>query len=208
MLATRNSKIRAVTVALVIIAGSVVAYGMATGGSSGRTVKVGSDVTTAQTEPATAASSTVYVNTVPPLATVPVSTPACPTPSSVQTRPSTSLDLTLTNSAGGFAASCYYGVAGQPLRVTLVDNITNSSTGLTNPMAFTVSPVSAPDFGQLAGAPQRNLTRTRPASTVFNSPTAPDTTPITFTIPALGAGQYYLALTTLPSAAPAILIMS
>jgi hypothetical protein len=127
--------------------------------------------------------------------------PLCP--ASTRTAP-TELAIKVSGQPAAFDRHCYYLRANTPARVTLTDAALNTDTGLPIPEAFNISTTSAPAFGgsKAIGWVYAN------APNVGVSPTALDDTPISFSVPALAKGTYYLGLFTDGQALPAILTVA
>jgi hypothetical protein len=129
--------------------------------------------------------------------------PSCPTTSETAT-----LALTLTNSAQGFTQTCYSAPSDTTISVTLTNDITNTDTGLTYPLALVVTPTSSPAFsyvGLAGSAPY--LAQTSLAQRLQYTPTADTSAPISFTIGPLAAGTYFIQ-TTPYEAPPALITVS
>lgn len=217
-----------VTVVAAVAAVAVIAA-VTNGGTSGGQVKVGSSTATpvplqVQSVPAAGATPLPSVLPIPNAPSGVVGTSTNPLGSPVQSlascaaaalSPPMALTVTLTN--GGFGAACYAVSATGATSVALADQVTNSGTGLTIPAELTVSTLLKPVVAQLASTgpntpsmpgltvqtqPSASLTL---ANAIFTSPTAPDSSPIGFSLPALTVGQYLLQLPTEPNLPSAVL---
>jgi hypothetical protein len=128
---------------------------------------------------------------------------------------SSSLAFTVSNN--GFSQLCYHVAQGQSLSGVLTDNATSAESGLTIAVEIAISTVTKPVVAQqdISHTPMPGLTVPTvpiPAvnlqNAIFQSPSAPDANPISFTIAALNPGAYLVQLPTLPLVPSAILIVA
>lgn len=133
------------------------------------------------------------------------------------TSASGALSVSVSNS--GFSQDCYRLSLNAPTAVQLTDTATNAATGLTIPVELALTTLTKPVVTQVAGSGQP---RQMPGLTVpsdpepyvdlrnalFTSPTAPDTNPVSFTLPPLAVGHYLLQLPTLPLAPAAVITVA
>jgi hypothetical protein len=127
--------------------------------------------------------------------------PVTPTSSCSGSVQNTTISILLTNAADGFTQPCYYIKANSTVTVSLTDQMTNTTTQLIDPMDFVIAPKTSPVVivGN-SGRPQVLL-----SNALYTSETVADTNTITFQMPPIPAGQYYLQLPALDTGATALL---
>lgn len=138
---------------------------------------------------------------------------------SLEEVPASTLSVTIVNT--GFAQPCYVISSSAASTITISDNATNSTTGLTIPASFTLSTSSAPVVSQVVGTgagvpsePGVTIVQQTPAPLVnlqnalFQSATAPDSTPVTVSSPDLPAGQYLMQVPEMAQLPAAVLTIT
>lgn len=207
-------RIGAVMVAAIAASGIGIYY--ASTRPTPRSAPIAHGSTVPQRSPTTGSSSTAPTSSTAPFRTpsstvgqLPDIQPATPAVAPTRSCPTAgahffdSLTIVLTNNPRGFSQSCYYVESGLTLPTRITDEIVNPSSGLTDPMEFTVSSLKNPAVVSAVGTEL-----VLPENELFVSPTAPDANPISFTVPPIPAGQYYLQLVTLRTAPAALLTVS
>lgn len=144
-----------------------------------------------QVSPSIAAGGTV--GTVPSLPTATVALPDCS--SSVGSSPNAAISVSVSMIAPlqvALSQQCFTVPVNTPIRVTLTNHVVDRTTGLIDSIDVVLSSVSEPALAPVVGNPTAQLRNANSAATLFESPSANDGSPITFTLPALGRGQYLL----------------
>lgn len=140
-------------------------------------------------------------NTIPPPATTLTQAGGvCPAGSP----PSSTLSVTVTK-AHGFDNHCYYARSGN-INVAFTDDYVNPSSGLAAPTALILSPTTDSKVSEV-GNSRSGLYSINPSQVLYKSPTANDTTSISFIFPTVQPGEYQLAADALLAVTPAILVV-
>lgn len=168
----------------------------------------------------------------PPPATLPPPTPSCPLTGSVGS--ANLVTVTLSNASKSFAQPCYYASSSSPITMTLTNDIVNQATNLPVPYSVAISDLSHPAFGAGGNASSASPTAPLPSSellprpsnsgsavslpsgsvtgssqaALFNSPTALNAGPVSFTFGPLPAGRYAIQLVPPSTSTTSVLVVS
>lgn len=130
-----------------------------------------------------------------------------------------SLAIQLAVSEAGFSEYCFVVPAKTQIPVQLAGTVVNRETGLVVPLNVVIATASnpvvaqaqTPDSGDsppgLTMLSGTNVPNLRLKNAIYTSPTAADSNPIQFVLPALDAGEYLLQTPTVPTVPSALLIV-